>query len=88
MNPQNRLNWNWILGLILFVLTLIIYQPAWDGTPIWDNDAHITKPELRSVEGHGRIWTEFGALTRGARSSHSNRSFSLPIVRAKQADCT
>ncbi len=29
--------------------------------PIWDDDAHLTKPELRSLEGLARIWTQPGA---------------------------
>lgn len=40
---------------------MLAYLPAWNGTPIWDDDAHLTKPELRSLEGLGRIWTQPGA---------------------------
>jgi tetratricopeptide (TPR) repeat protein len=47
--------------IILFVVTLCVYYPAWNGTPIWDDDHHITNLELRSFEGLGRIWTEIGA---------------------------
>jgi protein O-mannosyl-transferase len=52
---------DWLFGLLLVIVTLLIYLPAWNGTPIWDDDAHLTKPELRSLEGLRRIWTEPGA---------------------------
>jgi tetratricopeptide (TPR) repeat protein len=50
-----------LLSIILFVVTLGAYYPAWNGTPIWDDDHHITRPELRSLDGLGRIWAELGA---------------------------
>ena len=40
---------------------MFAYLPAWNGTPIWDDDAHLTKPELRSLEGLAKIWTQPGA---------------------------
>ncbi len=48
---------NWF-GLILIVVTVLAYQPAWNGKPIWDDDIHITSAELRSLHGLGRIWTD------------------------------
>ena len=50
-----------ILGLLLLVFTLAVYQPALNGKQLWDDDAHITKIELRSPGGLVRIWTEIGA---------------------------
>ncbi len=50
-----------LLSSILFVVTLGVYYPAWNGTPIWDDDHHITRFGLRSIDGLGRIWTELGA---------------------------
>jgi protein O-mannosyl-transferase len=52
---------DWLFGLLLVIVTMFVYLPAWNGTPIWDDDAHLTKPELRSLEGLGRIWTQPGA---------------------------
>jgi tetratricopeptide (TPR) repeat protein len=49
------------LTLFLVFVTFAAYLPAWNGTPIWDDNAHLTKPELRSVEGLARIWTQPGA---------------------------
>ncbi len=54
-------NRDWICALLLVLVTVLAYQPAWNGKPIWDDDAHITKPELRSLGGLARIWMEPGA---------------------------
>lgn len=59
--PSAWRRWNWFFGLLLVAATLIAYQPAWNGKPIWDDDGHFTKPELRSLEGLTRIWTQPGA---------------------------
>src|SRR5437016_12283401 len=49
---------NWLFGLGLLIATFLIYQPAWNGQPIWDDEIHITTPELRSLHGLVRIWTD------------------------------
>lgn len=41
--------------------TLLAYQPAWNGKPIWDDPAQMTAPSLRSLKGLERIWIEPGA---------------------------
>lgn len=53
----------WWLGLFgaLLVVTLVVYQPAWHGAPLWDDDGHLTRPELQSFDGLRRIWTEISA---------------------------
>jgi protein O-mannosyl-transferase len=51
----------WLLLPALLIALLAAYRPAWHGGPIWDDDGHITRPELRSAEGLGRIWSEVGA---------------------------
>ena len=48
-------------GLLLLALTLAVYWPALLGDYVWDDDAHITKAALRSLDGLRRIWTELGA---------------------------
>jgi tetratricopeptide (TPR) repeat protein len=50
-----------LLGASLIGLTVVAYLPAIHGGFIWDDDAHITKPELRSLHGLIQIWTEPGA---------------------------
>jgi tetratricopeptide (TPR) repeat protein len=62
---------SWVLGLLLLVATMLAYQPAWNGKPIWDDDGHLTKPELRSLEGLGRIWIKPGATQQYYPLAHS-----------------
>jgi len=45
-----------ILGLVAAA-----YGPALTGGLIWDDNAHVTRPELQSLHGLRRIWTELGA---------------------------
>ena len=52
---------DWFFGLLLLILTLLGYQPAWNGKPIWDDNEHITKPALRSIQGLENIWISLGA---------------------------
>jgi tetratricopeptide (TPR) repeat protein len=47
---------DWFFCLILAVVTLLAYQPAWHGGLLWDDDANIATPELRSLDGLRRIW--------------------------------
>ena len=49
---------NWLFALVLLIATVLVYQPAWNGKPIWDDEIHITTPELRSSHGLTRIWTD------------------------------
>jgi protein O-mannosyl-transferase len=60
-----------LLGFVLFIATIAAYQPAWNGSPIWDDDHHITKPELRSINGLERIWTQLGATQQYYPLMHS-----------------
>src|SRR5271167_1841626 len=50
-----------LLAVGLFCVTLTAYFPALRGTLIWDDDAHVTKPVLRSLHGLWRIWFDLGA---------------------------
>ncbi len=52
---------HFVLGLLLIGAAFLAYAPALRGGFVWDDDAHITKPELRSLAGLGRIWFELGA---------------------------
>jgi protein O-mannosyl-transferase len=61
----------WVLGVVLCFVTLISYQPAWHGAPIWDDDRHITRPELRSLDGLARMWTHLGATQQYYPLTHS-----------------
>src|SRR5581483_6949960 len=50
--------WPW---LAIFAATIICYWPAINGTPVWDDDVHITRPWLQGVDGLWRIWFQLGA---------------------------
>ncbi len=49
------------LASLLLCTTLLAYLPAIRGAVLWDDDGHITKPDLRSLHGLWRIWFEPGA---------------------------
>ena len=55
MSSSNR---DWFFCLILAVVTLLAYQPAWHGGLLWDDNFNIVTPELRSLDGLKRIWFE------------------------------
>src|SRR5436190_7052745 len=47
---------DWFFCLILAAVTMLAYEPAWHGGLVWDDDANIAGPELRSLDGLRRIW--------------------------------
>ena len=47
---------DWSFCLILAVVTILAYQPAWHGGVLWDDEPHIGGPELRTLDGLRRIW--------------------------------
>jgi tetratricopeptide (TPR) repeat protein len=50
---------------------LIVYQPVWNGGFLWDDAAHVTRPELRSWRGLWRIWFDPGATQQYYPLTHS-----------------
>ena len=47
-------------ALVLAVLTILVYRPAWNGGFLWDDDIYITKNELLTApDGLRRIWFSF-----------------------------
>jgi len=58
-----RNSWRLRLGawLAICALTLLAYGPALRAGFIWDDDAHVTAPGLRSLHGLGQIWLRVGA---------------------------
>lgn len=50
----------WFFCLLLG-LCLALYFPALRGELLWDDAGHITRSDLRSLTGLGRIWFELGA---------------------------
>lgn len=61
MLPRSLLRTQWVFLAVMIAVTLLAYLPAWRAEFIWDDEGHVTKAELRSVEGLGRIWLEPGA---------------------------
>lgn len=61
LRPEEWSRPDWLMSLLLVVVTLLAYWPAWFGQPVWDDDMHNTRLELRSLIGLGRIWSEVGA---------------------------
>ncbi|TMH32057.1 MAG: tetratricopeptide repeat protein [Betaproteobacteria bacterium] len=61
-------------GLFVVALTiavLIVYQPVWNGGFIWDDAAHVTRPDVRSWAGLWSIWFEPGATQQYYPLTHS-----------------
>jgi protein O-mannosyl-transferase len=48
-------------SVLLFVATLVSHWQAIGGGFIWDDDAHVTRIDLRSLEGLWNIWFKLGA---------------------------
>ncbi|MCC7195860.1 MAG: tetratricopeptide repeat protein [Gemmatimonadaceae bacterium] len=49
------------LGILLIAAVLAAYWPALAGTPVWDDDRHITSATLQGWDGLRRIWFTLGA---------------------------
>ena len=59
--PRSFGPWDWFFAAALVTAVVAVYQPAWRGGFIWDDDAHVTRPDLRSWQGLGRIWFDLEA---------------------------
>jgi tetratricopeptide (TPR) repeat protein len=55
----------------LLVVTALAYYPAWHGGVLWDDNAHLTRADLRSTAGLWRIWFDVGATQQYYPVSHS-----------------
>ncbi|RPI55298.1 MAG: hypothetical protein EHM55_08315, partial [Acidobacteria bacterium] len=53
-----RRDYSWLL---ILAAVLAAYAPALHGRLLWDDFGHVTVPELRSLGGLWRIWSELGA---------------------------
>ncbi|HUB66342.1 MAG TPA: tetratricopeptide repeat protein [Candidatus Methylacidiphilales bacterium] len=54
-------NRDWLWGAALIAAILLVYTPLGQAGFIWDDDAHVTRRDLRSLEGLERIWFDLGA---------------------------
>jgi tetratricopeptide (TPR) repeat protein len=51
----------WLFFALILGLCVLVYLPALHGSLLWDDDGHVTRPDLRSWHGLFRIWFEIGA---------------------------
>jgi protein O-mannosyl-transferase len=58
---QGLESWDFARLAALVAVTILAYWPALRGGLIWDDAAHVTRPELRSMAGLGRIWFQLGS---------------------------
>jgi protein O-mannosyl-transferase len=61
----------WLVCAALVLATLAAYSPAWNGGLLWDDESHVTKAALRSLDGLRRIWLELGATAQYYPLLHS-----------------
>src|SRR5664280_1823186 len=58
--PSDR--WKtWGIVALICGLVLLCYWPALQGGLVWDDHAHVTRPDLRSWAGLHRIWFDLHA---------------------------
>jgi tetratricopeptide (TPR) repeat protein len=50
-----------LLAALFLAVAALAYAPALRGALLRDDDAHVTRPDLRSLHGLWRIWSEVGA---------------------------
>ena len=54
-DPGHR--WLLVFGVLLLAVTLFVYEPAWNGTALLDDNDHmINTPQLRSLQGLSDLW--------------------------------
>ena len=58
---RTRIRTLWWTAALIVGLAFAVYWPSLRGDLLWDDDVHITRPELQSLSGLVRIWTEPGA---------------------------
>jgi tetratricopeptide (TPR) repeat protein len=51
----------WGMSLLVFALVLACYWPSLRGELIWNDPEYVPTPQLRSLEGLGRIWIQPGS---------------------------
>ncbi|HZZ57547.1 MAG TPA: tetratricopeptide repeat protein [Opitutaceae bacterium] len=61
MPPTANRNREWLWPLAIAAAVIVAYLPLWHAGFIWDDNAHVTPPDLASLRGLGRIWFHLGA---------------------------
>ncbi len=60
-----------LVAVVLVAAVFLAYQPCWHAGFIWDDNAHVTRPALRSWHGLYRIWSDVAATTQYYPLLHS-----------------
>jgi protein O-mannosyl-transferase len=60
-----------VVGGLFLLVTLATYLPALNGEFIWDDDAHVTAPGLRTLDGLWKIWIDPRATQQYYPLTHS-----------------
>jgi len=55
----------------LTAAVIAAYLPSMKGGLLWDDDAHVTRPELRTLEGLRRIWFQPGSTQQYYPAAHT-----------------
>jgi len=63
--------WLWLVWPGLLAATALAYFPVWHGGMLWDDDGHMTPPDLRPLAGLWRIWFVIGATQQYYPLTHS-----------------
>src|ERR1700682_1122854 len=55
--PRSTSYWLIIFAAVLIAVTFLVYQPAWNGKPLLDDNDHMANtPQLRSFQGLSDLW--------------------------------
>ena len=55
--PRSTSYWLIIFAAVLITVTFLVYQPAWNGKPLLDDNDHMANtPQLRSFQGLSDLW--------------------------------
>jgi len=80
---------DWLIYLLLVVLTFIAYAPLFTsaGGWLWDDNGHVTRAGLQTADGLRRIWFKIGATQQYYPIVHSafwmNRICSARPIRSR-----
>ena len=48
----------WACAAFIVAAVFAAYQPVWHAGFVWDDDAHLMRPDMRSLHGLWRIWAD------------------------------
>ena len=69
----------WLFVFAIIAAVFVAYQPTWRAGFIWDDDAHVTPPNLQSWHGLWRIWFDVGAVQQYYPLLHTTSWLEYPL---------